>query len=283
MPAPDLNFEVVGAEAPKFAAQPTLVFKLRVTNANERTPIHSVSLRSQIQLAVTRRRYSPEAKERLLDVFGEPQRWGETLREMLWTHVSTALPQFTGSCLIDLPVPCTYDFEVVSTKYFDALEDGEIPLNFLFSGTVFYSGEAGNLQAGQISWQKEATYDLPVSLWRAMIQRYYPNSAWLRLQKDVFDQLYQYKARQKLPTWDQVVVQLLENGDSAQIGQRETRSSVAPDLDKRRSSAQSGQREAQSSFPFQAGDENSDQTVRPHGGRASSPGLEKKRSKEARP
>src|SRR5258708_16737116 len=155
MPGADLNFEIVGAEVPNFAAQPTLIFKLRVTNADEHTPIHSVALRSQIQLAVTRRRYSPEAKERLLDVFGEPQRWGETLREMLWTHASTVIPQFTDSCLVDLPVPCTYDFEVVSTKYFDALEDGEIPLNFLFSGTIFYSNEAGNLQAGQISWQKE--------------------------------------------------------------------------------------------------------------------------------
>jgi hypothetical protein len=211
MPAPDLDFSIVGVEAPNFAAQPTLVFKLRITNADEQMPIHSVALRSQIQLAVTRRRYSPQDKERLLDVFDEPQRWGETLRSQLWTHVSTIAPQFTGSCIVDLPVPCTYDFEVVSTKYFDALEDGEIPLTFLFSGTVFYATETGNLQAGQISWQKEAEYNLPVSIWKAMIQRYYPNSAWLRLQKDVFDRLYEFKATRKLPTWDEVVTRLLEN------------------------------------------------------------------------
>jgi hypothetical protein len=207
---PDLHFEIIGAEAPSFAAQPTLLFKLRITNADEQTPIHSVALRCQIQLAVTKRRYSAQAQARLLEVFGEPERWGQTLRDLLWTHTSTVVPQFVGSTVVDLPVPCTYDFEVVSAKYFDALEDGEVPLTFLFSGTIFYEGESGNLQVGQISWQREASYRLPVDLWREMIQRYYPNSAWLRLQKDVFDQLYQYKVTCGLPTWDETLIRLLE-------------------------------------------------------------------------
>lgn len=207
---PDLNFEIIGAEAPNFAAQPTLLFKLRITNANEQTPIHSVALRSQIQIAVTKRRYSPQAQARLLEVFGEPERWGHTLRDLLWTHASTVVPQFSGSTVIDLPVPCTYDFEVVSAKYFDALGDGEIPLDFLFSGTIFYEGEEGNLQIEPISWQKEASYRLPVALWQEMIQRYYPNSAWLRLHKDIFDQLSQYKAACGLATWDETLTRLLK-------------------------------------------------------------------------
>lgn len=218
MNTPDLNFEVIGAEAPAFAAQPTLAFKLRVRVGDEQTTIHSVSLRSQIQIAATRRRYSSEAKERLLDVFGEPARWTETLRSLLWTHASTTVPQFSGEITVDLPVPCTYDFEVVSTRYFDALEDGEIPLMFLFSGTVFYAGEQGNLQAGPISWQKEAAYRLPVATWRTLIQRYYPNSAWIRLRKDVFDQLYRYKTTHGLPTWDEVFLQLLQtNGEELSV------------------------------------------------------------------
>jgi hypothetical protein len=211
VPAPDLNFEIVGAEAPNFAAQPTLVCKLRVTNPDRDTPIHSVALHCQIQLEVTRRRYNPAEKARLLDVFDEPQRWGDTLRSQLWTHANTTIPQFSGECLTDLPIACTYDFEVVSTKYFDALEDGEIPLLFLFSGTVFYTNEAGDLQAGRIAWEKEASYNLPVSIWRTMIERYYPNSAWVRLHKDVFDQLYAFKATRKLTTWDEVVTRLLES------------------------------------------------------------------------
>src|SRR6516225_1997326 len=123
---PDLSFEVIDVEVPPYAAVPTLVFKLRVTNGIEEERIHSISLRSQIQIAVTRRRYSPEAQERLVELFGEPKRWSETLRPMLWTHTSTVVPQFDGSFVTDLPVACTYDFEVASTKYFDALEDGEI-------------------------------------------------------------------------------------------------------------------------------------------------------------
>ena len=210
---PDLNFEVVGAEAPAFAAVPTLIFKLRIDNAIDQERIFTITLRCQIQINVTRRRYSPEAQARLLEVFGEPKRWGETLRPLLWTHTSTVVPQFSGSTIIDLPVSCTYDFEVAGTKYFDALEDGEIPLTFLFSGTMFYEDESDKLQVGQISWSKEAIYRLPVALWREMIQRYFPNSAWIRLHKDVFDQLYQYKATHSLPTWEEVVVRLLQASD----------------------------------------------------------------------
>jgi uncharacterized protein DUF6084 len=215
---PDLNFEVVGAEVPPFAAVPTLVFKLRLENSNVQERISSVALRCQIQIAVTRRRYSPNEQARLLEVFGEPKRWGETLRSLLWTTVSTVVPQFSGNATVDLPVPCTYDFEVVSTKYFDALEDADIPLTFLFSGTIFYEGEEGRMQVGQISWSKDASYRLPVATWRAMIDRYYPNSAWIRLHKDVFDRLYQYKAIHGLPTWEEVIERLVRaSGEEAQL------------------------------------------------------------------
>lgn len=214
----DLSFEVVSAEAPAFAAVPTLIFKLRVDNASEEERIHGVFLRCQIQINVTRRRYSAEAQARLLEVFGEPKRWRETLRSLLWTHVSTVVPQFSESIIVDLPVPCTYDFEVVSTKYFNALEEGDIPLNFLFSGTIFYEGEEGNLQVAQISWSKEASFHLPVVLWQEMMQRYYPNSAWIHLQKDVFDRLYRYKATQCFPTWEEVMVSLLQaSGEEVQL------------------------------------------------------------------
>jgi hypothetical protein len=215
---PDLSFEVVSAEAPAFAAVPTLIFKLRVDNASEEAQIHGVFLRCQIQINVTRRRYSAEAQARLLEVFGEPKRWRETLRSLLWTHASTVVPQFSESIIVDLPVPCTYDFEVVSTKYFNALEEGDIPLNFLFSGTIFYEGEEGNLQIAQISWSKEASFHLPVVLWQEMMQRYYPNSAWIHLQKDVFDRLYRYKATQSFPTWEEVMVSLLQaSGEEVQL------------------------------------------------------------------
>jgi hypothetical protein len=207
---PDLNFEVVGVEAPRYAAVPTLIFKLRIANAVAQEQIHSVMLRCQIQINVTRRRYSPEEQARLLELFGAPQRWSETLRPLLWTHANIMVPQFSESIDVDMPITCTYDFEVGATKYFDALGDGEIPLTLLFSGTIFYKGETSNLQVAQISWSKEAVYRLPVTLWREMIEYYYPSSAWIRLQKDVFDQLYRYKATNSLPTWEQVIIRLLQ-------------------------------------------------------------------------
>jgi Family of unknown function (DUF6084) len=215
---PDLNFEVVSAEAPAYAAVPTIIFKLRIDNAIELERIHSGTLRCQIRINVTRRHYSPEAQARLLEVFGEPKRWGETLRSLLWTHTIAVIPQFTGSVIVDLPIVCTYDFDVVSTKYFNALGEGEIPLTFLFSGTIFYEGKGGILQVGQVSWSKEASYRLPITLWQEMMEYYYPNTAWIRLHKDVFDQLYQYKIAQGLPTWDEVFVKLLRaNGEEAHL------------------------------------------------------------------
>ena len=51
-----------------------------------------------------------------------------------------------------LPVPLTYDFEVATAKYFHGLEDGEIPLLLLFSGTIFVKGETGLLgRAGPLA------------------------------------------------------------------------------------------------------------------------------------
>lgn len=210
---PDLNFEITGAEARAYAAVPTLIFKLRIENADEEERIHSVLLRSQIQISVNRRRYTPEAQAKLLEVFGEPERWGETLRPLLWMHTNVTVPQFSGSVTIDMPVACTYDFEVVGTKYFSALGDGEVPLTFLFSGTIFYEGEAENLQVAQISWSKEASYRLPVTVWQDMIAHYFPNSAYIRLDKDVFDQLYRYKATHGLPTWENAITRLLQTND----------------------------------------------------------------------
>ncbi len=207
---PELNFEIVGAEVAIFAAVPTLLFKLYVSNALPQERIQSIMLKAQIQIAATQRRYSPAAKEQLLDVFGEPQRWSETLRSFLWTHTNTIIPAFTTETTTDLPITCSYDFEVVSTKYFAALEDGEIPLNFLFSGTIFYTTETGLVQIGQIAWSKEAAYRLPVALWRQMIQHYYPNSTWIRMHKDVFDQLYLYKTEHGLPTLEDALTNLLK-------------------------------------------------------------------------
>jgi len=205
----DLSFEVETAEAVRFAAAPLLAFKLRVSNRFADEPIHTIALRCQIMIDPARRRYGDEDQEHLRDLFGEPERWGQTLRPMLWTHANVIVPSFTGSRVIDLQVPCTFDFNVAATKYFAGLTDGEVPLNLLFSGTVFYTNEEGALQVAQISWDKEARYRLPVGVWNQMMDIYYPNSAWLSLRKDVFDRLYRYKVRRGMPTFEQALESIL--------------------------------------------------------------------------
>jgi hypothetical protein len=205
---PDLNFAVEGAEVLEYAAVPSLLFKLRIENLEEE-PIRSVALNTQIRIAATQRHYDAAEQERLLELFGEPSRWKDTLRSLLWTHTVLQVPPFSGCTVADMPVPCTYDLEVVAAKYFYALEDGEVPLEFLFSGTVFYAEDSGRLQVARISWEKEAEYRLPVRLWKEMMEHYFPNSAWIRLRRDAFDRLYDYKVRKGLPTWEAAVEALL--------------------------------------------------------------------------
>ncbi|MDQ6743205.1 MAG: DUF6084 family protein [Candidatus Dormibacteraeota bacterium] len=205
---PELNFSVEGAEAVSFAATPTLALKLRVNEAGDE-PVHAVLLSCQVRIEATRRRYGEEERKRLVDLFGDPSRWSETLRSLLWTNVSVNVPPFTGSILVDLQVPCTYDFNLQITKYFDGLEDGDVPLTLLFSGSIFFAGPGGALQVTRVSWSEEATYRMPVSVWQDVMRLYYPNTAWLNLRKDVFDRLLAYKSRRGLPTWEQAVESLL--------------------------------------------------------------------------
>jgi uncharacterized protein DUF6084 len=205
---PELAFTVEGAEAVTHAVAPLLALKLRVTDSTGER-IHAVMLDCQVRIEAPRRRYGVEERERLVDLFGDPSRWSETLRSLLWTHASVNVPPFSGSVLVDLKLPCTYDFNLQVTKYFDALDDGEVPLTLLFSGSVFYEGPGGALQVGRISWSEEATYRLPVRVWKGVMSHYYPNTAWLNLRKDVFDRLAAYKSRRGLPTWEQAVESLL--------------------------------------------------------------------------
>jgi hypothetical protein len=205
---PDLGFQVAGVQAMKYAVAPQLGFDLRVTNAGPER-VHTVALRCQIQIEATRRRYDAADQEGLRDLFGEPHRWGQTLRSLLWTQVGIIVPGFAGQTQVELPVPCTFDFNVAAVKYFNGLQDGEIPLCFQFSGTVFYESASGGLQVAPISWDKEAKFRMPLKPWREMMDLYYPNSAWLCLSRAIFERLHRYKVRTGTPTWEEMLEDLL--------------------------------------------------------------------------
>jgi hypothetical protein len=206
---PDLNFQVTGIEPSARGLTPLLHFNLEVSNQPVMEQIQAVMVQAQIQIQAAQRPYNDREKERLEDLFGTPDRWGQTLRNRLWAHASAMVRPFSGSTETVLPVQCTYDFNVIATKYFYALEGGEVPLLFLFSGTIFYAGAGGGLQVQQISWDQECVYRMPVKVWAELMNYHYPNSAWLSLDRDVFDKLTAFKRRHGLLTWDQTIERLL--------------------------------------------------------------------------
>lgn len=206
---PDLNITVETVDVVPFAASPTLAFRLRVANSDPVEKIHTVVLRCQIQIEVARRKYNAVEQEHLRDLFGEPERWGQTLRNLLWVNASVVVPQFAGVATVDLQVPCTFDFSVATTKYFNGLADGEIPVCLMFSGTVFYEGAEGQLLVAPISWAKETRHRVPLKVWKEMMDAYYPNSAWLCLRRDVFEELHRFKVERGIPTWEQAFEAML--------------------------------------------------------------------------
>jgi hypothetical protein len=189
------------------SAVPTLRFGLRVESDEE---VRALSLNVQVRIAATRRTYSDAEEEALRELFGSPEQWGRSLQSLHWTNLAVQVPAFEGSTLVDLLVTCTYDLEVAAAQYLSGLDGGEVPLEFLFGGTVFHGDP---LQVRPIPWNAEADYRLPVSVWRQMMDQFFPNSAWLRLHKDTFDRLYDYRSRNALLTWDRTLESLLNTAE----------------------------------------------------------------------
>ena len=201
-----------GAAPVRYAAVPTLGFELEVTTRATQA-IRSINLGVQVQIAARRRSYAPEEHAQLQELFGEPHRWSDTLRTLPWLRTTQVVPAFTGATVVELHVPCTYDLEVTAASYLAALHDGEVPLELLFSGTVFYSADDGLLQAAMIGWDREAEFRMPVAVWRHTMDMYFPGSAWLRLQRETFDRLHAYRAKHAFTSWEQALDHLLDRED----------------------------------------------------------------------
>lgn len=204
----DLGFSVVGAGADRYAASPMLALKLRISESSG-AKVDSIALRVQVRLDVQRRRYAAEESALLDELFGEPSRYAETLKSMLWTHVTAMVPAFQHETELELPIPCSYDFEVASHKYLASLKDGIIPLNLLFSGMAFVD-RSGRLTPEFVPWSCEARFALPVAVWREAVDAFFPNSAWIRVSRDLFDELRRFKIATGLPTWDAALERLCE-------------------------------------------------------------------------
>ena len=213
-PVPELTFAVKAAEAAEFAAAPTLAFALAV-EASGGAAIRSLLLRADVRIALGRRAHDRPTRERLAELFGAPAQWASAPRSLPWTATTLVVPPFEGATTVGLSVACTYDFEVIATKYLHGVGYGDVPLEFLFSGSIFYAAADGSLRTARLPWDREAAFDLPVDVWTALMDHYFPHSAWLRLRKDAFDRLWAYKTRRALPTWEDAVEALLRESEGA--------------------------------------------------------------------
>ncbi|MDQ1741193.1 MAG: hypothetical protein QOE53_2845 [Pseudonocardiales bacterium] len=203
----DYTFSVVSVFAEPYAVAPQLTARLRISEATGQR-IHAMALRAQVQIEPQRRRYDEAEQDGLLGLFGARARWVDTLKPFQWMQCNTTVQGFTGQTEVDLVLPCTYDFDVVGARYLHALDAGSVPLTLLFSGTVFIKG-ANGFGVQQVPWDCEARYDLPVVVWRQMIESYFPNTGWIRLDSDVLRSLAAYRARHGLMTWEETVQALL--------------------------------------------------------------------------
>ncbi|MGV9289408.1 DUF6084 family protein [Streptomyces sp. NPDC003719] len=202
----DFAFTCTGVRADPYAAGPTLVFRLRVT-ASPGTRVHALALRCQIRIEPARRGYADGEARALTDLFGERSRWGSSLKPVQFAQVPVMVQGFTGETETDVVVPCTYDMDIASARYFHALEEGEVPLLMLFSGTAFTG--AGGFHVEPVPWDREATCRMPVKTWREMVEQHFPGSGWVRLPNDTLDALLAHRSRKALPSWQATVEDLL--------------------------------------------------------------------------
>jgi hypothetical protein len=202
-----LSFDVLDVKPEEFAAAPHLLFRMRVSETSGAV-VHAIALRCQLRIEPQRRPYDQAEQEGLADLFGTPDRYGSTLKPFLWTHATAMVQGFQGTREFDLPVACTYDFDVSATKYIHALRGGNIPVVLLFSGTVFTRGTSG-FAVEQLSWSLEAEHRLPASVWHQLMDLYFPGSGWIRLDRESVDALARYRTAHGLTSWEETVAQLI--------------------------------------------------------------------------
>lgn len=205
----EVTFAVLDVAPEPYAVSPQLTAQIAMVAED---PVQAIVLRCQVRIEPLRRPYSDDEAAGLADMFGPRERWANTQRTFLWQHTAAMVQGFTGSAQVALPLECTYDFEVTGSKYLHALREGSIPLQFLFSGTIFRpplaNGQRG-FAVQQVPWDQEDQYDMPVTVWQDLIHQHYPNSGWVRLGHETVTALTAYKSERGMLDIDEAVTSLL--------------------------------------------------------------------------
>jgi hypothetical protein len=210
----DLRFAVLDVAPEPYTVTPVLTARIGVAVGGD-DPVHAIALRCQVRIEPLRRFYSDAEAPGLSDLFGPRERWATTQRTFLWQHCTAMVPGFSGNTTVPLPLDCTYDFEVAAAKYLHALRDGCLPLQFLFSGTIFVKSERG-FSVQQVSWGCEDRYDMPITVWRDLIAQHYPNTGWVRLSHDTVAALSRYKSARGMLDLDHAVTTLLSDASESE-------------------------------------------------------------------
>ena len=211
----ETSFTVIDVDPEPYAVTPVLTARIGVAVPGDQ-PVHAIALRCQVRIDPLRRGYSDDEAAGLTDLFGPRERWATSQHTFLWQHCAAMVPGFTASTEVALGLECTYDFEVTAAKYLHALRDGAVPLQFLFSGTIFSKGPRG-FAVQQVPWDREDRFDMPVSVWHDLMQQHYPNTGWLRLDKDTLDALAAYRSARGLLSLDEAVTSLLDASSTEEI------------------------------------------------------------------
>ncbi len=209
---PDPEFAVVDARTVRHAAAPMIMLDLRVREHSGRD-VYMIALTIQLMIEPARRSYDDATRERLVELFGAPERWAVTTRSLVWAQLDVLVPAFTGSTTVSVPISCSYDLELAAAKYLHSLPGGEVPLALHFNGTIYYPGEHGALQMVLVPWNKSTDYRMPVSVWRETVEHYYPNTGWVALRSQTLEALAREKRNRGLPTLDECVRELLAEAD----------------------------------------------------------------------
>lgn len=209
---PDPEFTILDVQPVLHSAAPMLEFTGHV-NEKAGREVYTIALTAQIMIDPSRRDYDDETRARLVELFGDPERWGSTTQSFLWAELDVLVPAFTGATAFRLPMAANYDLEIAATKYLHSLPDGEVPLTFNFTGTIFYRGDGGRMQIVKVPWDCRTRYSMSASAWREMIDHHYPDAGWVALRDDTLDSLGRHKARLGLPTFDATVAELLREAE----------------------------------------------------------------------
>ncbi|MFZ1995665.1 MAG: DUF6084 family protein [Solirubrobacteraceae bacterium] len=207
---PEVEFAVLGARPLKYAAAPMLALDLEVTETHGR-PVYMLALSIQLMIEPARRAYDEAAHERLVELFGAPERWAVTTRSLVWSALDIVVPAFTGRTTVTVPIACHYDLELAASKYLHSLTDGEAPLALHFNGMVYYPREDGGLQIVLLPWSNSIGFRMPVRVWHETIEHYYPGTAWVGLRSETLEALQRAKLARGLATLDDTVTALLED------------------------------------------------------------------------